>query len=145
MQHYVSLHTQVIQSIKPLLGDRNDNEPIFEYNSLVMVETAKDSTTRIKTHFVLGDLRKFAEQYGDIIGWEASNRAYILTHGVSGIDWKHYKHPLPENVYDVYATYWKDMRFCFRGLFVYEREQQVPNSVQSPLDILSSVRLKLGS
>jgi hypothetical protein len=25
-------------------------------------------------------------------------RAYILTHGVSGIDWKHYKHPLPENV-----------------------------------------------
>jgi hypothetical protein len=21
------------------------------------------------------------------------------THGVSGIDWKHYKHPLPENVF----------------------------------------------
>jgi len=24
-----------------------------------------------------------------------------MTHGVTGIDWKHYKHPLPENVFDV--------------------------------------------
>jgi|GEM_PF-2179573 len=30
-----------------------------------------------------------------------------MTHGVSGIDWKHYKHPLPEHVYDVYMKYWK--------------------------------------
>ena len=45
--------------------------------------------------FVLSDLRKFTEQYGDVIQWDQSNRAYIMTHGVSGIDWKHYKHPLP--------------------------------------------------
>jgi len=43
-------------------------------------------------------LKKFAEQYGDIVGWNESNRADILTHGASGIDWKHYKHPLPEHV-----------------------------------------------
>ncbi|MGZ4847253.1 MAG: hypothetical protein ACXV7G_11215 [Halobacteriota archaeon] len=55
------------------------------------------------------DLRKFAEQYGDIIGWEQSNRAYILTHGVSGVDWAHYKHPLPENVFDSYMKSWKDV------------------------------------
>jgi hypothetical protein len=30
-----------------------------------------------------------------------------MTHGVSGIDWKHYKHPLPENVYDVYMKNWR--------------------------------------
>jgi hypothetical protein len=58
------------------------------------------------TRFVMGDLRKFAEQYGDIIQWGQSNRAYILTHGVSGVDWSHYKHPLPEHVYDVYMQYW---------------------------------------
>ena len=34
-----------------------------------------------------------------------------MTHGVSGIDWKHYKHPLPENVYDVYMQYWKTLNF----------------------------------
>ncbi|MGZ4847676.1 MAG: hypothetical protein ACXV3E_07835, partial [Halobacteriota archaeon] len=60
-------------------------------------------------HFRLGDLRKFTEQYGDIIGWDQSNRAHIMTHGVSGIDWKHYKHPLPEHVYHIYMRYWRDV------------------------------------
>ena len=60
-------------------------------------------------NFGFGDLRKFTEQYGDIIQWDQSNRAYIMTHGVSGIDWKHYKHPLPEHVYDVYTRYWKEI------------------------------------
>ncbi|MGZ4936573.1 MAG: hypothetical protein ACXV4C_08505 [Halobacteriota archaeon] len=32
-----------------------------------------------------------------------------MTHGVSGIDWKHYKHPLAEHVYDVYMRDWKDV------------------------------------
>ena len=39
--------------------------------------------------------RPLVEQYSDIIQWDQSNRAYIPTHGVSGVDWKHYKHPLP--------------------------------------------------
>ncbi|MGZ4920181.1 MAG: hypothetical protein ACXV5D_09395 [Halobacteriota archaeon] len=56
--------------------------------------------SRFQGQFVLGDLRKFAEQHGDILGWERSNRAYILTHGVSGVDWSHYKPRLPEQVYD---------------------------------------------
>jgi hypothetical protein len=42
--------------------------------------------SRFQGHFVLSDLCKFAEQHGDVIGWELPNRAYILTHGVSGID-----------------------------------------------------------
>jgi hypothetical protein len=57
-------------------------------------------------HFVLDNLRKFCEQHGDIIGLDQSNRAYVLTHGVSGVDWKHYKRPLPENVYDMYMKSW---------------------------------------
>jgi len=28
---------------------------------------------------------------------------------ILGIDWKHYKHPLPEHVYDVYIRYWKNV------------------------------------
>ena len=56
--------------------------------------------------FIPSDVRKFSEQYGDIIQWNQTNRAYILTHGVSGIDWSHYKHPLPEYVYANYMQYW---------------------------------------
>jgi|GEM_PF-5580213 len=29
-----------------------------------------------------------------------------MTHGVRRIDCKHYKHPLPEPVYDIYMRYW---------------------------------------
>ena len=43
--------------------------------------------------------------------WDQSDRAYILTHGVSGVEWAHYRHPLSEQVYDVYMRYWKDGRF----------------------------------
>jgi hypothetical protein len=66
--------------------------------------------SRFKGHFVLGDLSKFAEQYGDVIQLDESNRAYILTHGVSGISWAHYRHPLPEHGYDVYLQYRGNVR-----------------------------------
>jgi hypothetical protein len=52
--------------------------------------------SRFQKHFALGDRRKFAEQHGDIIQWDQSNRAHILTHGVSGVDWKHYKQRSPK-------------------------------------------------
>jgi hypothetical protein len=42
---------------------------------------------RCSSHFVTSDLRKFAEQHGDVVGRNESNRAYILTHGVRGIEW----------------------------------------------------------
>jgi len=31
---------------------------------------------------------------------------------MSGIDWKYYKHPLPEHVYDLYTQYWGDVRLA---------------------------------
>jgi len=45
------------------------------------------------------------------IGRDHSNRAYILTHDVSGVDWTHHKHLVPEHVYDTYIRYWKNVRF----------------------------------
>jgi hypothetical protein len=53
-------------------------------------------------HFMPGDLRKFCEQMGDILQWDQSNKNYLMTHGVSGVDWRFYKRPLPQHVYDVY-------------------------------------------
>ncbi|MGZ4920238.1 MAG: hypothetical protein ACXV6L_08540 [Halobacteriota archaeon] len=109
--HEVPLHPCVVDVVCPLLDGRQDSEMVFEYRSfLAWVKRQKIPMSRFKGHFVLGDLRKFAEQHGDVIGWEQSNRAYILTHGVSGVDWSHYKHLLPEHVYDVYMLYWGDVR-----------------------------------
>jgi len=112
MAHYVPVHPQVVEAANPLLDGRKDNKYMFQYYSFYKwVKREKIALTRISGHFVLGDLRKFAEQYGDVIQWEQSNRAYILTHGVAGVEWVHYKHPLPEYVYDVYIKYWNDV--CF--------------------------------
>jgi hypothetical protein len=70
------------------------------------IKRQKIPMSRFKGDFMLGDLRKFTEQHGDVIRWDQSNRAYIMTHRVSGIDCKHYNHPLPEQVYNVYISYW---------------------------------------
>jgi hypothetical protein len=51
------------------------------------------------------DLWSFVNSMG-IIEWSQSNRADILTHGVSRVDWRFYKHPLPEHVYDLHIKYW---------------------------------------
>jgi len=69
-------------------------------------EATEDSHIPFRGYVVPGDLRKFAEQHGGVIGWDSSNRADILTHSVSGVDWSDYKHPLPQHVYDVYTRYW---------------------------------------
>ena len=111
-EHYVPLHPTVIDAIIPLLRERVDNDKLFSYNALSMwFKRAKIPLTRIPSHFKFGDLRKFAEQYGDVIGWDQSNRAYIMTHGVSGVVWKHYRNPLPENIYAKYMQSWKNVRF----------------------------------
>jgi integrase len=62
MEHYVPLHPQVIKSIQPLLRGRRDAELMFHHGSFWMwVKRQKIPMSRFNGHFVLGDLRKFAE------------------------------------------------------------------------------------
>ena len=108
MSHYVPLHPRALEALKPLLVGRNDDELMFTHSSFLQwMKRQTIPMSQFKGHFVLGDLRKFCEQHGDILCWNESNRAYILTHGVSGIQWSHYKRPLAEHVYDVYIKYWQ--------------------------------------
>jgi len=99
-------------TLQAALEGRKDDEPAFAYNSFQMwIKRQKIRMSHFDGHFQLGDLRKFAEQHGDIIQWEHSNRAYVLTHGVSGVDWRFYKHPLSDSVFDIYMKYWGDVSF----------------------------------
>ena len=113
MEHYVPLHPRVVKALEPLLVGRDDDDLMFTHGSFLQwIKRQKIPMSRFQKLFVLGDLRKFAEQHGDIIQWEQSNRAYILTHGVSGVSWSHYRSPLPENVYKVYIQYWRDVELA---------------------------------
>ncbi len=110
MEHYVPLHPQVVEILPTLCADRDDDTPMFTLESFrKWTQKQRIPLKRCNAHFVASDLRKFAEQQGDIIGWNESNRAYILTHGVRGVEWTNYRHPLPEHVYDVYMQSWGDV------------------------------------
>jgi hypothetical protein len=118
VEHYVPLHPVVVGSIKDVLkhdfGEKDDAKPLFMFNSFEKwLERRRIPLPRVrdpnKAHLWLSDFRKFAEQFGDVIGWDTTNRKYILAHGMTGVDWEHYKHPLPEDVYDTYMRYWRDV------------------------------------
>jgi hypothetical protein len=112
MQLYCPIHPQVIDALAPLLDSRRNDKPMFK--QLSFERWLKQQTIPLlhcDAHFVPGDLRKFCEQQGDILQWDQSNKNYILTHGVSGVDWRFYKHPLPEQVYDVYMKHWVCVSF----------------------------------
>ena len=110
MEHYVPLHPQLAARMEILCDGSADSEHMFTLESFrKWAQTVRIPLTRCKSHFVTSDLRKFAEQQGDVIGWNESSRAYILTHGVRGVEWSNYRHPLPDSVYDVYMKYWRDV------------------------------------
>ncbi|MGZ4934854.1 MAG: hypothetical protein ACXV49_10220 [Halobacteriota archaeon] len=88
MQHYCPLHPQVVEAMLLLLDGRRDDELAFEQLSIQLWLQHNDVRLRHGgARIVNGDLRKFAEQHRDLIGWDQSNGACILTHGVSGVDW----------------------------------------------------------
>lgn len=112
MQHYCPLHPEVVEAIAPLPRERPDDEPMF--NQLSFERWLKQHKVPLlhgSHHFVSGDLRKFCEQMGDILEWDQSNKNYILTHSVSGVDWRFYKHLLPEHVHHVHTNYWRAVQF----------------------------------
>ena len=62
--------------------------------------------TNIDGKLQLKDLRKFFEQKSDEIGFNDANKNFIMSHGVSSINWTSYKQFLPENVYKRYIDCW---------------------------------------
>ncbi|MGZ4891591.1 MAG: hypothetical protein ACXV2B_04955 [Halobacteriota archaeon] len=112
MEHFVPVHPQLAGATDILCNGREGNELMFPLESFrKWLQKHRIPLVRCNAHFTASDLRKFAEQHGDVVGWNESNRAYILTHGVRGIEWSNYRHPLPEHVYDNYLQYWRDVRF----------------------------------
>ena len=60
--------------------------------------------------FELRDLRKFFEQKSDEIGFTDANKNFVMSHGVSSVNWQSYKQFLPETVYKNYIEKWGKVR-----------------------------------
>lgn len=115
VEHYVPLHPLVVEVVKEVLkldfDGKDGGKPFFMSISFEKwLKRYKIPLPRVrdpkKAHLWLSDFRKFAEQFGDKIGWDSTNCKYVLAHGMTGVDWAHYKHPLPEDVYDIYLRSW---------------------------------------
>jgi hypothetical protein len=107
MQHYCPLHPQVVDAVRPLLDGRQNDEQMFKQLSFERwLKQHMIQFLHCDAHFVPGDLRKFCEQQGDILQRDQSNKKYILTHGVSGVNWRFYKSPRPTPVFDIYMKCW---------------------------------------
>ncbi len=111
MEHYVPLHPVLIPLIEQVIKGKQDNDLVFDYlglqrwfkyHSITMKHTAGNLQQR--------DLRKFFEQKSDEIGFTDANKNFIMSHGVSSINWTSYKQFLPENVYKVYMGSWEDVK-----------------------------------
>jgi integrase len=134
MQHYCPLHPQVVEAILPILVDRRDDENVFKQLSFQQWLRRNDVPLHYSgARIVNGDLRKFCEQMGDILQWDHSNKNYIMTHGVSGIEWRFYKHPMPENVFDVYMQFWRDVEFTWQASGVREQRDNAMQKARGGL------------
>jgi integrase len=112
LQHYVPLHPLLLPYIKKVIIGKGDNDTVFDYLGLqrwLKHHTIAMSHTKGKLE--LKDLRKFFEQKSDEIGFTDANKNFIMSHGVSSINWTSYKQFLPENVYKRYMECWSGIIF----------------------------------
>jgi integrase len=107
LQHYVPLHPVLIPLLKDLTEGKQDGDLVFCYNEFMRwLFQNPVQLTNIDGKLQLKDLRKFFEQKSDEIGFNDANKNFIMSHGVSSINWTSYKQFLPENVYKRYIDCW---------------------------------------
>lgn len=89
VEHYVPLHPVVLQAASAVFAhdfeETGDDKRLFIFNSFEkLARTTKIPLPRVrdpsKAHLWLSDFRKFAEQFGGVIGWDSTNRKYVLAH-----------------------------------------------------------------
>ena len=116
-EHYRPLHPGVIAAVRPHIEGRGDNECMFSYASFanfVRKDRNKILLSRINRLFVIDDLRKFTGQYGmSSVG--SSQIEVTSQHTAYRVEWSHYRHLLPEHVYEVYMRNWKDVVLAPNG------------------------------
>jgi integrase len=107
MQHYVPLHPVIVPLLTELIAKRADDELAFSYTSLMRwLRNNPVELTRDAGKMDLMSIRKGFEQISDHIGFVDAHKNYIMSHGVSSVNWAAYKKFLPEDVYAIYMQYW---------------------------------------
>jgi integrase len=107
LEHYVPLHPVIIPYLTEAIEGKGSDQFLFNYEGLKQYLSRHPvNLIHTKGDLQLKDLRKFFEQKSDEIGFTDANKNFIMSHGVSSINWTSYKQFLPENVYKRYMESW---------------------------------------
>jgi len=107
LEHYVPLHPFIVPNLIAGIEGRSSDECLFSYEGLKQwLSRNPVPLSQTKGNLQQKDLRKFFEQKSDEIGFADANKNFIMSHGVSSINWTSYKQFLPENVYARYMVCW---------------------------------------
>lgn len=108
LEHYVPLHPVIIPFLQKIIEKRKDTETFFQHEYFSRwLKKNSISLSKTDDKILIKDMRKFFEQKSDEIGFIDANKNFIMSHGVSSINWQSYKQFLPENVYKRYMECWK--------------------------------------
>jgi integrase len=111
LQHYVPLHPVLLPYLEKLIEGKTGTSALFDYLGLQRwLKFHPITLNHTKGKLELKDLRKFFEQTSDSIGFNDANKNFIMSHGVSSINWTSYKQFLPENVYARYIECWQKVK-----------------------------------
>jgi len=112
MEHEVPVHPRLISHLQYLTEGKDDNACIFNYRQLQKWLYKKQiMLTEYDDRFVTKHLRKFFEQYSDELGFSDAYKCYIMTHGMSGVQWTNYKRIRQGSLYTQYMSRWGDVAF----------------------------------
>ena len=111
LEHLVPLHPVIIPYLERVLKhDMRECENFFDYLGLQRwLKFHPVSMKHTKGKVEVKDLRKYFEQKSDDIGFTDANKNFIMSHGVSSVNWQSYKQFLPETVYRNYMEKWGDI------------------------------------
>ncbi len=112
LEHYVPLHPVIIPFLQKIIEKRKDTETFFQHEYFSRwLKKNSISLSKTDDKILIKDMRKFFEQKSDEIGFTDANKNFIMSHGVSSINWQSYKQFLPENVYKRYMECWGKVSF----------------------------------
>jgi len=112
IKHEVPVHPHLISDLQYLTEGKDDNACIFNYRQLQKwLYENQFMLTECDDRFVTKHLRKFFEQYSDELGFSDVYKCYIMTHGMSGVQWTNYKRIRRESLYTQYISKWGGVAF----------------------------------
>lgn len=116
IEHLAPIHPVIVPLIERLIDGKDSHEALFNYGVYTrFVAAHSDVMLSTGTKFTLKYCRKFFQQHADESGLNDLYRRYVMTHGTSDVEFRHYQNVSrnPEALYDDYMRAFGGLNFNY--------------------------------